>query len=84
MGHCSYANICEQYDNITTGPEFSATFEAQFADVVGLHDVAATYRWDSEVNHHIPRERENESAVRPTQMTHVAQPDCLTPTPSAG
>jgi hypothetical protein len=49
-GACSYANICEQCDNFTSVPEFSATLEAQLADVVLLRDDTVTHDWYSEVD----------------------------------
>ena len=49
---CSYANICEQCDNFTTGVEFVPALRAQLADVTELREDAQARGWDTEVARH--------------------------------
>jgi len=49
---CSYANICEQCDNFTTGVEFVPALRAQLADVTALREDAQARGSDTEVARH--------------------------------
>ena len=39
-GACPYANICEQCDNFTTGPDFTTALQDQQAEICLLREVA--------------------------------------------
>jgi integrase len=45
---CAYANICEQCDNYTTGPEFTPAINAQINDIKQLETDAKSRGWDTE------------------------------------
>lgn len=49
---CSYANICEQCDNFTTGVEFVPALKSQLADVTALRQDAESRNWNTEVARH--------------------------------
>jgi hypothetical protein len=49
---CSYANICEQCDNFTTGVEFVPALQSQLADVTALREDAESRSWNTEVARH--------------------------------
>jgi len=49
---CSYANICEQCDNLTTGVEFAPALQSQLADVTALHEDTEARGWDTELARH--------------------------------
>jgi site-specific recombinase XerD len=49
---CSYANICEQCDNFTTGVEFVPALQSQLADVTALREDAESRNWNTEVARH--------------------------------
>ena len=49
---CSYANICEQCDNFTTGVEFIPALQSQLADVTELRQDAEARGWNTEVARH--------------------------------
>ena len=51
-GACPYANVCEQCDNFTPGPEFTGPLTSQLADVINLRDDADDRGWDGEVDRH--------------------------------
>ena len=49
---CSYANICEQCDNFSTGVDFVPSLKSQLADVTALRQDAEARGWDPEVARH--------------------------------
>ena len=49
---CPYANVCKQYDNYVTAPEFIPQLRAQLADITALRDHAATRGWHAEAARH--------------------------------
>lgn len=51
-GACSYANICENCANFTTGPEFTAALTDQLDDIQSLSANAERRGWDSEAARH--------------------------------
>ena len=51
-GACSYANICENCANFTTGPEFTAAIADQLDDIQSLKTDAQQCGWDSEAARH--------------------------------
>ena len=51
-GACSYANICENCANLTTGPEFTDAITDQLDDIQSLRADAERRGWDSEAARH--------------------------------
>lgn len=51
-GACSYANICENCANFTTGPEFTDALAEQLDDVQALTADAEQRGWDGEAARH--------------------------------
>lgn len=51
-GACSYANICENCANFTTGPEFTNALTDQLDDIQALKADAEQRGWDSEAARH--------------------------------
>ena len=51
-GACSYANICENCANFTTGPEFTDALTDQLNDIQSLKADAEQRGWDSEAARH--------------------------------
>ena len=51
-GACSYANICENCANFTTGPEFTDALTEQLHDIQALKTDAEQRGWDGEAARH--------------------------------
>jgi site-specific recombinase XerD len=51
-GACSYANICENCANFTTGPEFTDALAEQLDDIQALKADAEQRGWDGEAARH--------------------------------
>jgi len=64
-GACSYANICENCANFTTGPEFTAALTDQLEDIQSLSADAERRGWDSEAARH--------TTTAATLTTHLHQ-----------